>query len=387
MSHTEDRADRPLVVTADEALLDDLLRLAAAAGTTPEVITDAVSARRAWSTAGIVVLGDDLVGTLASVRPPRRDGVVVAGRADREGPPGGRSHPGATPQGSPTGAAGAPTATASVWPHAVAVGAEDVVWLPDREAELIERFGACLDGVRRGITMAILGGSGGCGASTFAAGLALAAADHELDVLLVDADPLGGGLDLYLGSERPPGMRWSDFASASGRLAAPALREALPRVRGISLLSWGDDDAQPITVESMRSIVAAGQRGYHLVVIDVPRRLDPSAEEALVRADHTLLVLRSDVPGVAAARRLTRHANPLAQRVGVVAVSAGRGGIPGELAADALSLPLTATVRTDHRLPRDLDEGLGLMSRRRGPLTTSCHGVLAHAGLIDGRAA
>src|SRR3712207_8052527 len=45
---------RPLIVTADASLLDDLLRLAAAAGVEPEVAADAGAARRSWSTATAV---------------------------------------------------------------------------------------------------------------------------------------------------------------------------------------------------------------------------------------------------------------------------------------------------------------------------------------------
>src|SRR5919106_663886 len=78
----------------------------------------------------------------------------------------GPSHRHALPAATESSWSGGPVATASVWPHAVAVGAEDVVWLPDREAELIEWLGACLDGVRRAIGVAIVGGSGGCGAAT-----------------------------------------------------------------------------------------------------------------------------------------------------------------------------------------------------------------------------
>ena len=45
----------PLFVTADESLLDELLRLAAAAGTTPEVAHDASGALQAWLKAPLVL--------------------------------------------------------------------------------------------------------------------------------------------------------------------------------------------------------------------------------------------------------------------------------------------------------------------------------------------
>jgi secretion/DNA translocation related CpaE-like protein len=383
MSHTEDHVARPLVATADEALLDDLLRLAAAAGTTPEVITDAGSARRAWPTAGMVVVGEDLAPALASARPPRRDGVVVVGSAERGQSVDGHHGPGTAPFGGPTGSPTGPSQVSSVWAHAVAVGAEDVVRLPDREAELIDRFGACLDGVRRAPTIAVVGGSGGSGASTLAAALALTAADRGHAILLVDADPLGGGLDLHLGSD-VDGMRWPDLASTSGRLAAPALREALPRVREVSLLSWGAGESQPLTPESIRSVVTAGQRGHGLVVVDLPRWVDDAAAEALTLADHTLLVVRGDVVGVAAARRAARSIRSIARGISVVMVG-GSSGLPGDLATDLLDLPLIATMRPDRRVAGDIDDGLGPM-RRRGPLASACRSILDELAVAHSQA-
>jgi chitodextrinase len=52
-------AARSLVLTADEALLDELLRLAAAAGVEVDVAPDPVAARPRWQAAPLVVVGDD----------------------------------------------------------------------------------------------------------------------------------------------------------------------------------------------------------------------------------------------------------------------------------------------------------------------------------------
>jgi secretion/DNA translocation related CpaE-like protein len=382
MSHTEDRVARPLVATADDALLDDLLRLAAAAGTTPEVIADAGSVRRAWSTAGIVVLGDDLAAALATVRPPRRDGVVVVGRADRTGRAPGRAGLGGESSGTLDDDSSQPVVAASVWTHAVAVGAEDVFWLPAGEAEVIDRFGACLDGVRRATTISVVGGSGGCGASTFAAALALAAADRGLATLLVDADQLGPGLDLHLGADELDGMRWPDLATATGRLAAPALREALPRVHDVALLSWDRDQPRRLTTDAIRSVLTAGQRGHDLLVIDLPRRLDSVVEEVLSRSDHTVLLVRDDVTGVAAANTTRQLIGAIAHSLSLVTVRTPTG-IPGDLVSETLGLPLLATMRPDRRLADDIGRGLEPRRRRRGPLAASCGAVLTALSLRD----
>ena len=53
---------RPLVVTADEDLLDDVLRLAAAVGTEVEVAAEVSGGRTSWTAAPVVLLGSDVVG-------------------------------------------------------------------------------------------------------------------------------------------------------------------------------------------------------------------------------------------------------------------------------------------------------------------------------------
>ena len=155
-------AARPLVVSTDEELLDDLLRLLAAAGAEPELATAGPALRRAHRDAPLVLLGADAL-TGAAVRAlPRRPGVVVV-------------------SGRPLPATG--------WAAAVEVGAERVAVLPEDEAWLLARSAAAAQvPAERGWLVAVGGSCGGAGASTVAAAVALAAAPG---VLLVDADPWG----------------------------------------------------------------------------------------------------------------------------------------------------------------------------------------------------
>src|SRR3954454_266521 len=73
---------RPLVVTDDPALLDDLLRLATAAGVEPFVAPTVDAARDRWSAAPLVVVGVEQCGRLASAGLPPRAAVIVAVSAD-----------------------------------------------------------------------------------------------------------------------------------------------------------------------------------------------------------------------------------------------------------------------------------------------------------------
>ena len=70
---------RPLVVTSEPALLEELLRLCEAAGSPPLVAADAEALQRAWPGASVVLLGAELAE--AAIALPRRARVVVVGSA------------------------------------------------------------------------------------------------------------------------------------------------------------------------------------------------------------------------------------------------------------------------------------------------------------------
>src|SRR5665811_1740062 len=65
-------APRPLIITPEAELLDELVRLAAAAGVEPEVAPDAVAARRQWTAAPMVLVGTDATAGCAVAAMPRR---------------------------------------------------------------------------------------------------------------------------------------------------------------------------------------------------------------------------------------------------------------------------------------------------------------------------
>src|SRR5215469_7744872 len=70
----------PLVVTTDAELLDDLVRLAAAGGSSVRVAPDAMAARVVWDSAPLVLVGADAVASCAQVGFRARAAVVIATR-------------------------------------------------------------------------------------------------------------------------------------------------------------------------------------------------------------------------------------------------------------------------------------------------------------------
>lgn len=134
--------------------------------------------------------------------------------------------------------------------------------------------------------------------------------------MLVDGDPLGGGLDVLLGGEQAEGRRWPDFAASKGRVVSGALEESLPRLHDLRVLSWDRGDSVVIRPEAMRSVLAAARRGGGVVVVDLPRRVDEAVAEALAQLDVGLLVVPGELRAVAAAARVASMVGMVLQTCG-----------------------------------------------------------------------
>ncbi len=327
----------PLFVTRDESLRDELLRLAAAAGITPDVAPDCAAALRGWSAAPLVLLGADLAEEMAHVSPARRPGVhvVVWGAVPDE-----------------------------LFRTALAVGAEDVTELPRSDTWLIETLTDLGDdGRSRGLVLGVVGGSGGAGATTFACALAQVAAGRG-PAVVIDCDPLGPGVDRVLGVEALDGFRWDALCQTTGRLSGRALREALPRRGQLGVLSWYSGSAGTLQPFAVREALSAARRGHDAVVLDLPRSPQPVVDELVSRCDQVLMVVVPTVAGVAsAARTCARLGSPphlrlLLRGQGLAARDVGR----------ATGVTVVAEMREQRGLAEAIDLGLGPMRSRRGPL-------------------
>lgn len=184
-----------------------------------------------------------------------------------------------------------------------------------------------------GAVVGVVGGSGGVGASTFAAVLALVAAPS----VLVDLDVSGGGIDVVLGIEQAPGARWSGLRLAGGHLDPMALDEGLPRAGPTAVLAA--DTAALDAAAVLQVLDAAVSLGS--VVLDLPRAACPERAAGLLRCDLVVVIGRADVAGLVAA-----HATVSALPELPVGVVVRRGGIePGE-AARLVGVPLLGVLPT-----------------------------------------
>lgn len=343
---------RPVACVHEDSLLDEVLRVAAAAGCAVERVVDVADLRARWQDAPLVILDADAAADCLANALPRRESVVLV-------------------------CAGAPPPT--TWSAAVALGADRVVTLPDGESWLVEAFADTAESPagKAGRVVAVIGGRGGAGASVFAAAVGLTALELGHDALLVDCDPLGGGLDLVLGAEQSPGMRWPDVRLKSGRIPVSSLRSALPgRTKGdsrLTLLSGARSGEAP-SPEAVAAVVDAGRRGGETVVCDLPRAPGDAAHAALDRADLAVVIVPAEVRACAAARNVAARIAARGIRAAVIV----RGPAPTRLGspavAKAVGLPLLATLRADRSLPHSLDHG---DFQVRGSLARAARAVLA----------
>jgi len=347
-----------LCVIDDSGLRQTVERVAAAAGV--RLLTLDSPARKNWVTASAVVADEAGARRCARSALPRRERVIVVSGSE---PP------------------------ASTWAAAVAAGAHDVCVLPDREDDLLRHLSDAAEvptaTARAGRLVAVIPGRGGAGASVFAATLAQSAArSGQADALLMDLDPLAGGLDLLMGAERAPGLRWPDIHTDGGRFGGgrinwSSLRAALPSVRGVHLLSSGRSH-RDIEADLVSAVIDSGQRSGVTVVCDMPRQFTSAALCAMEIASLVVVVTTCDVRAIAATAALVGVVRGVNPNLGLLVRGPAPGGLHAAQAADVAAVPLLATMRPEPLLAVRLDQhGLGRPGRRsRSPLSEAAAKVL-----------
>ena len=334
-----DNQPLPLLATDDPQLLEDLLRLAAAASTEVDVARGADHALRLWAHTPLAVVGTDLSSALRNADPPPHRRLVIVCRAPADTTP---RKPG-------------------------------IFHLPRDEAELTSLLAEAAM-PRRGPApiVSVIGGRGGAGASLLTVALALAGARAGRNTALLDTDPLGCGADFYLGceeSDHPTG--WDDLLNRQGRMRWRDLRPRLPGTTGISVLTWargsGAGQPAPLPAGTVRAALTSARTGNELVVADLPRSFDPATRVLLNRSDLVLVVVPADVHSVVAATRLVERLRTESPVIRVV-VRGAVGELSADVVAQALKLPLGADLPPEPGLARILSRGEPPGQRTRSPL-------------------
>jgi secretion/DNA translocation related CpaE-like protein len=344
---------RPLVVSTDDAVLDEVLRLAAAVGCEVEHAPDLVAARPRWPQAPLVIL--DEAAARSERLPPRRGVLLVY-------------------------AGGAPE---DLWERAFSLGVQEVVALPEDETALTAALADLVEGAgaRPGRVVGVVGGRGGAGASVFAAAIGLTECHAGGRSLLVDCDPLGGGMDLLLGAELERGLRWPDLHINAGRVSMSSLRAALPgrthRAGRLSVISCEREGPGP-TGAAAAAVVDAGRRTGEIVVCDLPRHLDEAALAVVQRADLVVAVVPAEIRACAAARRVLDQVGDHNPALGVVVRAPAPDGLAADEIARALDVRLIAQMRSQHGLDKALERGR-FVPRHNSSLGKAARAVLHRA--------
>lgn len=299
---------------------DVILSAVAAQGLSAEVLTDLDAVASKWRVSSTILVAADRAADLVARALPHRPGVFLVGPDP---------------------------AQLTTWSAPLAA---QVIPLPAGAAWLAS---ALSDGVGLGAPVcAVLGGSGGVGASTLAASLASVAAKSQRSVALVDVDDLGGGIDLLLGAEHTGGWRWPRLSTAEGQIGD--LRPHLPVVEGVSVVAMARGPATDLAREPLAAVVAALRVWHQLVILDVGRSLAPAPREALRLATRQLLVVAPGVRGAAAARQsLLSYDLERAELL----LREGPGTLPADLIADAVGAPVRGKLPHEPRLRAAAERG------------------------------
>lgn len=324
MNTSNSATAQPLVISTDEYFIAQAANWCAAVGATMSRQSGAEGLRRAWREANLVLIDADCITEILPESLPRREHVFLLGESNRDN-----------------------------LEHALRLGAEQILDADD--ARVVGVLANTLEEPGEACFITVMGACGGVGASTVATAIACAAAGLGKSSALVDADPAAGGLELILGAEREPGLRWPDLQAATGHIGLAELRAVLPSKHGVDVVSFDRAGVQQTVAEP---IVDTLVRGYEVVVADVPRHLDDLGRVLLSRSIATVLIVPMRLGGLVAAEHLIPRLQQLSSHVLVVGQPV-RGGCSEQLLARRLAVPVVAQWLRQQRVFVDVEHGLG----------------------------
>lgn len=359
--------DTVLLLVEHPDLAEDCAHIAAAAGFSTDMGDPQSPSVLGWRNANAVFIDADALQQLTNATLPRRDRVFVVHTIDQE------PH----------------------WPTAMRLGCSGGWVLPNEAGDLVEVLGRPNTAtLGDGHIIGISPGSGGVGASTLACAVAAAAPGQRL---LIEADCLGPGLDLVLGVEQLPGLRWSDLSLTGGHIDAEDIIGAVPETAdGVPILATGRHRQQPpkrISAAALDTIAMSVAAAGGVAVIDFARGaqlgVEPHKTDALPATPEELACLRAaslhvvvvqaTVTGVAAAANAAAalraaHTEPVA-----VLRGPAPSGITWSDIENATGMAVVADLPTIRGLANKA-ELTGLNPTKKA-LARVAHTILTEAGL------
>lgn len=209
------------------------------------------------------------------------------------------------------------------------------------------------------LRIGVIGACGGAGASSFAATLARVRS-RSRPVALIDLDAAGGGLDVLLGIEESPGLRWPDLSSARGEVPGQDLLDLMPRWGEVAVLS-GDRMRPASAPDEIRALVLGALAGVSDLVLDLNRMENP-----IQACDRVLVVVPRDLRAVAGAQvtlAKLEEAGFARTQLGLVVRGPAPGGLDPFQVEQVLGVRLAVQLRADRGLAQAIERGAGPQGR------------------------
>ena len=210
---------------------------------------------------------------------------------------------------------------------------------------------------------AVVGASGGLGASTLALAVGRRLAATGPPSVVVDLDLLRGGLEVTAGIEHLPGRRWDDLRHVRGRVPPEALLGVLPAEEGCCVLSARGGAPPEVPEAAARDVVAALAAGPARVVLDLPLA-SPVLPDVLSAGALVVVLVGLRTRALADADATVSHLldAPLAPGVPPDVRLVTRGGRAGTEVVDEVVAHLGIAhlhhLADDPHVPRDAERGL-----------------------------
>jgi CheY-like chemotaxis protein/Flp pilus assembly CpaE family ATPase len=210
-----------------------------------------------------------------------------------------------------------------------------------------------------GVVIAVLGARGGCGTTTAAINLAVAAADDNYDTILADMDMVQGHIAMYLGQKARGGVQALaavDRHELKLEVNEHLIREG-PKLQ--LLLAQSNLDARLPIMEpdQVRALVGILRRRSRCLVVDLGRGLPPFGLPVLEAADQILICLRPERIAISAARQLVRQLHVILgdnRHLHALMLDFGDGTrLPKPAIEEFLHHPLLAVVPVDKKQVAD----------------------------------
>lgn len=215
--------------------------------------------------------------------------------------------------------------------------------------------------------------SGGIGLSVLASMIAWELAKRGRGCALVDADFLAGGLDVLLGIEHEPGVRFSSVQAPLGHIEGSALNQELPVWAGVHVLAYDPWNGDAPAWWEIQAAVQALAAVNDAVVVDAgPGPVSQGIQE--LTGARQIVAVELSVLGLARAKthiaRITNvtppdsqtRAEPLVVGVHPRGATRARRLLDVDEASEYLGHHVIGPVRHHGKLQYEVLEGLGITS-------------------------